>query len=73
MESSCKNNIRKVKLKGDSMVISVVACRVCNRCTQKMREVRIITIRESEDEIESAYGRWMSQREKHIMEVITLD
>ena len=53
MESSCKNNIGKVKLKGDSMVISVVACGICNRCTQKMTEVKIIAIRKSEDAIES--------------------
>ena len=66
-------NICKVKLKGDSMVISVVACGICNKCTQKMKDVRIITIRESEDEIESAYGRWMSHREKHIRDFITLD
>ena len=68
MESSCKNNI-----KGDSMVISVVACGVCDKCTKRMKGVRTITIRETEDEIESAYGRWISQREKHIREVITLD
>ena len=73
MESSCKNTIRRVKLKGDSMVISVVACGICNKCTQKMKDVRVITIRESEDEIESAYGRWTSQREKHIKEIKALD
>ena len=73
MESSCKNNIRKVKLKGDTMVISVVACGICDKCSMRRKDIRTITIRETEDEIESAYGRWMSKREEHIREVITLD
>ena len=55
------------------MVISAVACGICAKCTMRMKDIRTITIRETEDEIESANGRWMSQREKHIREVITLD
>ena len=73
MDKSCEKPTRIVRLKGDSLIVSLMDCKRCDACKMGQDDIRIVDVVEMDSMMKSAYGRWLATREKFIREVITLN